>query len=181
MSVAGLDVRCFSSAGEFLDAHAARQFESGCVLLDVRMPGMGGPELHRAMLERNIALPVVFLTGYGDVPTSVDAMKMGAVDFLEKPVRGETLLATVRTALARQAASRLHAREVREIEGRIARLTPREREVMDHVVRGRLNKQIAFDLGISVKTVKVHRGKVMEKMEARSVAVLVDLCREARA
>jgi FixJ family two-component response regulator len=167
-------------AAEFLSAHAASQFDSGCVVLDVRMPGMGGPELHRAMLERKIALPVVFLTGYGDVPTSVDAMKMGAVDFLEKPVRGEALLATVRSALARQAAGRTHALEVRDIETRIARLTPREREVMEHVVRGRLNKQIAFDLGISMKTVKVHRAKVMEKMRARSVATLVELCREAR-
>jgi FixJ family two-component response regulator len=181
MRVAGLDVRSFGSADEFLNAHAASQFDSGCVVLDVRMPGMGGPELQRAMLERNITLPVVFLTGYGDVPTSVDAMKMGAVDFLEKPVRGEALLATVRSALARQAAVRTHAREVQEIGARIARLTPREREVMDHVVRGRLNKQIAFDLGISLKTVKVHRAKVMEKMQARSVAALVDLCHEARA
>lgn len=180
MRVAGLDVRSFGSADEFLSAHAASHFDSGCVVLDVRMPGMGGPELHRAMLERKIALPVVFLTGYGDVPTSVDAMKMGAVDFLEKPVRGEELLATVRSALARQAASRDRAREMREIEARIARLTPREHEVMDHVVRGRLNKQIAYDLGISLKTVKVHRAKVMEKMEARSVAMLVELCHEAR-
>jgi FixJ family two-component response regulator len=180
MRVAGLDVRSFGSADEFLSAHAASQFDSGCVVLDVRMPGMGGPELHRAMLERKITLPVVFLTGYGDVPTSVDAMKMGAVDFLEKPVRSEALLATVRSALARQAAVRDHAREVREIEARIARLTPREHEVMDHVVRGRLNKQIAYDLGISLKTVKVHRAKVMDKMEARSVAMLVELCHEAR-
>ncbi len=180
MRVAGLDVQSFGSADEFLSAHAASQFDSGCVVLDVRMPGMGGPELQRAMLERNITLPVVFLTGYGDVPTSVDAMKMGAVDFLEKPVRGEALLATVRSALARHAVRRTHAAEVREIEERIARLTPREREVMEHVVRGRLNKQIAFDLGISLKTVKVHRAKVMEKMQARSVAGLVELCREAR-
>jgi two-component system, LuxR family, response regulator FixJ len=181
MRVAGLEVRSFGSADEFLSAHAASQFDSGCVVLDVRMPGMGGPELQRAMLERHITLPVVFLTGYGDVPTSVDAMKMGAVDFLEKPVRGDALIATVRSALARQAAGRTHAREVREIEARIARLTPREHEVMQHVVRGRLNKQIAFDLGISLKTVKVHRAKVMEKMEARSVAGLVELCHAARA
>jgi FixJ family two-component response regulator len=181
MRVAGLDVKSFGSADEFLNAHAAAQFDSGCVVLDVRMPGMGGPELHRAMLERNIALPVVFLTGFGDVSTSVDAMKMGAVDFLEKPVRGEALLATVKGALARQAAGRTRALEVREIELRIARLTPREHQVMEHVVRGRLNKQIAFDLGISLKTVKVHRAKVMEKMQARSVAALVELCHETRA
>jgi len=180
MRIAGLDVKSFGSAAEFLSAHAASHFDSGCMVLDVCMPGMGGPELQRAMRERNIALPVVFLTGYGDVPTSVDAMKMGAVDFLEKPVRGDALIATVRSALARQAAGRSHAREVREIEERIARLTPREREVMEHVVRGRLNKQIAFDLGIALKTVKVHRAKVMEKMRAGSVAGLVELCHAVR-
>ena len=124
-------------------------------------------------------LPVIFLTGHGDVPTSVDAMKLGAVDFLEKPVLSETLIAAIRVAVARHAAGRERGRERREIESRLARLTPREHEVMVHVVAGRLNKQIASDLGISLKTVKAHRAKVMQKMDAKSLAALVDLCRDA--
>jgi FixJ family two-component response regulator len=143
------------------------------------MPGMRGPDLYRAMLQRKIDLPVIFLTGYGDVPTSVDAMKLGAVDFLEKPIRGELLVGAIRTALARNAAERQREHDRREIESRVARLSPREREVMGHVIEGRLNKQIAADLAISLKTVKAHRAKVMEKMDAKSVAALVDMCRAA--
>jgi FixJ family two-component response regulator len=124
-------------------------------------------------------IPVIFLTGHGDVPTSVDAMKLGAVDFLEKPVLGERLIAAIRVALQRHRAARELERERRGIEARLESLTPREREVMVQVVAGRLNKQIAGDLGISIKTVKAHRAKVMEKMRAASVAALVDLCHSA--
>jgi FixJ family two-component response regulator len=138
---------------------------------------MKGPELYRAMLARGLDLPVIFLTGHGDVPTSVDAMKLGAVDFLEKPVGGEVLVGAIRAALARQTERRRLDAERREIEARFAKLSPREREVMSHVIAGRLNKQIAADLGISLKTVKAHRAKVMEKTGAGSVAALVDLCR----
>ena len=149
------------------------------MLLDVRMPGMRGPDLYRAMLEKRIELPVIFLTGYGDVPTSVDAMKLGAVDFLEKPAPAEQLVAAIRAALARHAAWQRGDSERRAVEARVAKLTAREREVMSQVVAGRLNKQIAAGLGIALKTVKAHRAKVMAKMEADSVPALVDMCRIA--
>lgn len=177
VGAAGWNTKVFSSAGEFLaGGHGA---DPGCVLLDVRMPDMRGPDVYRAMIKRHIDLPVIFLTGHGDVPTSVDAMKLGAVDFLEKPVVAATLVATIRTALARDAAHRERESARREVAARIATLTPREFEVMGHVITGRLNKQIAADLGISLKTVKAHRARVMTKMDAKSVAVLVDLCRAA--
>jgi FixJ family two-component response regulator len=177
LDAAGWQSRIFTSAAELLAAEHVPD-RAACVLLDVRMPGMKGPELYRAMLARRIDLPVIFLTGHGDVPTSVDAMKLGAADFLEKPVRGEVLIAAVRTALARHAEHRERERKRRAIEERIARLSRRELEVMLHVISGRLNKQIASDLGISEKTVKAHRANVMDKMQARSVAGLVDACRE---
>jgi FixJ family two-component response regulator len=176
LEASGWQVRAFPSADAFL-AHAHPEANLACALLDVRMPGMKGLELQRAMAAAGLDLPVIFLTGHGDVPTSVDAMKQGAVDFLEKPVSAAVLVAAVRGALARHATLRERARERHAIEQRIARLSPREHEVMARVIAGRLNKQIAADLGIAEKTVKVHRGKVMEKMEARSVAALVELCR----
>jgi FixJ family two-component response regulator len=179
VGAAGWKAQAFTSAAEFLAAEREPEDGIGCVILDVRMPGMRGPELYRAMLDRNIDLPVIFLTGHGDVATSVDAMKLGAVDFLEKPVLGERLVAAIRVALERHVTRRRRSRTRRESEARLARLTPREREVMAHVVAGRLNKQIAVDLGISLKTVKAHRAKVMQKTDAKSVAALVDLCREA--
>jgi FixJ family two-component response regulator len=156
LSAAGLQVSTFSSSAEFLAPGSVPDGAPGCVVLDVRMPGMPGPQLHRAMLDRGIDLPVIFLSAHGDIPTTVDAMRMGAVDFLEKPVKGAAL-----------------------IERHLAALSDRERQVLDHVIAGRLNKQIAADLGISLKTVKVHRGRMMEKMDARSVAHLVDMCRTA--
>jgi len=178
VKASGWNVEVFASAAEFL-ARAPAMDGGGCMLLDVRMPGMRGPELQRAMARAGMSMPVIFLTGHGDVPTSVDAMKQGAVDFLEKPVRAEVLVAAIRQALVRHAEARLRASERHALEQRVARLSPREFEVMAQVVAGRLNKQIAADLGISEKTVKVHRGKVMEKMEAPSLAALVDLCRAA--
>jgi len=179
IEAAGWPAEVYVSADEFLASPGLRDADAGCVLLDVRMPGMKGPDLYREMLGRHVELPVIFLTGHGDVPTSVDAMKLGAIDFLEKPVPGEVLVRAIRGALARQAGERERRTQRREIEARMARLTHREREVMDHVIAGRLNKQIAADLNISLKTVKAHRGKVMEKMQARSVAGLVDMCRLA--
>jgi FixJ family two-component response regulator len=176
---AGWSVETFASATEFLEADGKGAQGLGCVLLDVRMPGMRGPELYRTMLDRKMDLPVIFLTGHGDVPTSVDAMKRGAVDFLEKPVRAEQLVGAIRTAIARHGVERKRANDRSEIESRLALLSTREREVMRHVIAGRLNKQIAGDLEISVKTVKAHRAKVMAKMEAKSVPALVDLCRAA--
>ena len=179
VGAAGWNAEVCASASEFLQPGRVQPEEPGCVLLDVRMPGMRGPELQRVMIERQMRLPVVFLTGHGDVGTSVDAMKLGAVDFLEKPVRAEKLVGAIKAALARDALDRARDRELRGIEARIAKLSRREREVMEHVVAGRLNKQIAADLSISLKTVKAHRAKVMEKMDVRTVPALVALCRAA--
>jgi FixJ family two-component response regulator len=179
VAAAGCEPRIYGSAAAFLEAGAADGGRRTCALLDVRMPGMKGPELYSAMLARNIDAPVIFLTGHGDVRTGVDAMKRGAVDFLEKPVPAELLMRTVQRALERHEKEREQRDLRRAIAARVARLTSRERQVMDHVIAGRLNKQIAADLDISLKTVKAHRGRVMEKMEARSVAGLVDMCRDA--
>jgi FixJ family two-component response regulator len=143
------------------------------------MPGMNGPEMHERLAQLGIDLPVVYLTGHGDVPTGVNAMKAGAVDFLLKPVEDQQLLDTVSQALARHAVQRKLARERDQCNARLARLSAREREVMESVIAGRLNKQIAYDLGISEKTVKAHRGRVMEKVEVRSVAELVRMCEAA--
>ena len=179
LGAAGWGTEWFASAAEFLEPGRVPEAAAGCVVLDVRMPGMKGPELQRAMVERRIDLPVIFLTGHGDVPTSVRAMKLGAVDFLEKPVSREVLVGAVRLAMERHAVQRRQASGRQALEARIALLSSREREVMEHVVAGQLNKQIAADLGISLKTVKAHRAKVMQKMDAPSLAALVDMCRDA--
>ncbi|HEV8017211.1 MAG TPA: response regulator [Steroidobacteraceae bacterium] len=174
----GWTVEAFASAREFLQRPP--YLGMGCVVLDVCLPELTGPELHIEMLARGIRLPVVFLTGHGDVPTSVSAMKRGAVDFLTKPVDQATLLCTVAEAVERHGAER-HDRQRREAtDGRLARLSPREREVMNHVIAGSLNKQIAQSMGITLKTVKVHRAHVMQKMGVNSVAALVHLCDGAR-
>ncbi len=170
---AGYAVEEFSSARAFLEQESPPG--PACVVLDVRMPRMTGPELFDRMLQKSMSLPVIFLTGHGDVPTSVRAMKDGAVDFLLKPVDGEKLLAAIRAAIERQAESSALEKHRDEVHARLSTLSPREREVMSHVVRGRLNKVIAADLGISEKTVKVHRQRVMEKTGAGSVAELVRL------
>jgi FixJ family two-component response regulator len=172
---AGWDTKVFARADEFLARVDGDT--TGCVLLDVRMPGMKGPELHRAMVDRGVALPVVFLTGHGDVRTSVEAMKLGAVDFLEKPVQRERLVAAIGEAIARGARERERRLEAAAARARVDSLSRREREVLTHVIGGRLNKQIAADLRISLKTVKAHRANVMRKMDAGSVAELVALCR----
>lgn len=173
----GWTSEAFSSAHEFMESPPSSG--SACVLLDIRMPGLTGLELHAWMADREISLPVIFLTGHGDVPTSVQAMKRGAVDFLEKPVDDQVLLETIHQAITLHAAEKSREDEQQEIKERYSRLTAREREVMEQVALGRLNKQIAADLGISLKTVKVHRARVMEKMEVRSVAALVHLCETA--
>jgi FixJ family two-component response regulator len=171
LRVSGYEVRAFRSAGEFLMEEDG--LRPGCVLLDVRMPGPSGLELQKAMSRRSDSLPIVFLTGHGDIPLSVRAMKAGAVDFLTKPVRKETLLAAVRAAVARDTESRAARDESRALRDRYALLSVREREVLAHVVAGRLNKQIAAAIGVSERTVKSHRSRVMEKMHAASVADLV--------
>lgn len=175
----GLAVETFGSAQEFLDQ--APEQRSGCLVLDVHMPGLSGPELHDILLERGIGLPVIYLTGRSNIATGVRAMKQGARDFLEKPVDADDLLVVVRQALQASRTAAGERKVIDDIRGRLAALSVREREVMEHVVRGRLNKQIAGDLGIAEKTVKVHRGRVMAKMKVRSVAELVHLCEQLAA
>jgi len=171
LRLSGYEVRAFRSAGDFLMKEDG--LRPGCVLLDVRMPGPSGLELQEALARYADSLPIVFLTGHGDIPLSVRAIKAGAVDFLTKPVRKETLLAAIRAALARDAGSRAARDETRSLRDRYERLSEREREVLAHVVAGRLNKQIAAAIGVSERTVKSHRSRVMEKMHASSVADLV--------
>ena len=177
MRTAGYDSRGYSSAQDFLREHDPSV--PGCAILDLTMPGLDGLELQQQLADENIERPIIFLTGRGDIPTSVRAMRAGAVDFLTKPVRREQLL----TAIARAEELDTKAREARikrqSVECRLANLTPREREVMMHVVAGRLNKQIAVSLGTVEKTVKVHRGRMMAKLGVRSVADLVRLTQQA--
>jgi FixJ family two-component response regulator len=171
LQVAGYEVRGYPSAGDFLMADSAGA--PGCLLLDVNMPGPSGFDLHEVLADHGIRLPVVFLTGYGDVPMSVRAMKSGAVDFLAKPVEPEPLLHAVREAIAREAAGRTTDDRRRALRTLYDDLTPREREVFAGVVAGRLNKQIADDIGASERTVKAHRAQVLGKMRVHSVAELV--------
>jgi RNA polymerase sigma factor (sigma-70 family) len=173
LNAAGYDVRAYSSAGEF--ALAIRDNRRGCVLLDVRMPGPSGLDLQEALAREDEPLPIIFLTAHGDVPTSVRAMKAGAVDFLTKPIERDVLLNAVRTALARDAQSHASHEELRDLRTRFAQLTPRERNVFELVVAGRLNKQIAAELGMAERTVKAHRAQVMAKLRVTSVAELVHL------
>ena len=172
---AGWKIEQYASATEFL-AQATRH-EVGCIVLDVSMPGMTGPELHAWMRDHQVSLPVIFLSGNCDVPISVQAMKRGAFDFLEKPADADVLLQAVEGAVEQHQRESARQAADDEVAGRIASLSAREREVMEHVVSGRLNKQIAADLGISEKTVKVHRGRAMGKMKVRSVARLVQVCK----
>jgi len=173
----GWHAEAFASAEEFL---ARPRFSgTGCLVLDVRMPDVTGPELRDRLAASHSMLPIIFLTGHGDVPTGVDAIKKGAVDFLLKPVDDEVLLQAIQRAVERHRAAQAHARELQRVRERVARLSDREREVMEHVIAGCLNKQIADALGIAEKTVKIHRGHVMQKMEVNSVAGLVHLCESA--
>jgi len=171
---AGHNVQTFASAREFLGTKTGSE-EADCLVLDVRMPGLTGIDLQRELQTMKRNLPIVFITGHGDIPMSVNAMKAGAVDFLPKPVKDTDLLRAIAQALARAHHDRAERRELEQIQQRVKKLTPREREVMSLVVRGLLNKQIAFDLGTVEKTIKVHRARVMEKMQVESLAELVRL------
>ena len=173
----GYDSRPFASPSEFLAQHDPSA--AGCAILDLSMPGLDGIELQQVLAKEAAHFPVIFISGKGDIPTSVRAMRAGAVDFLTKPVNANDLVAALARARA-QAENALRTRsELDAINARLARLTPREREVLEHVIAGQLNKQIAADLGTVEKTVKVHRGRMMEKMEARSVTDLVRLAERA--
>ncbi len=169
----GLAVETFSSAAEFLER--GRGEEPACLVLDVRLPESSGLDLQAELAKAGVAIPIVFITGHGSVPISVRAMKAGAADFLEKPVDEQELLDAAHRALERDRQARRERAEVADLRRRLASLTPREREVLLYVAAGRLNKQIAADLGTSEKTVKVHRARVMEKMEVSSLAELARL------
>jgi FixJ family two-component response regulator len=171
LSAAGLQARGFPSPAAFLQAHDPAT--PGCLLLDLALPGLDGLEVQQALSAADCARPIVFITGRGDIPTTVRAMKGGAVDFLTKPVKDRDLLAAVRNAIEIDRAAREAQAEMGALRQRLASLTPREREVLAHVVAGRLNKQIAADLGTVEKTIKVHRARIMEKMAVRSLADLV--------
>jgi FixJ family two-component response regulator len=170
---AGYRVRSFESAEQFLEMHDAQT--PGCLLLDICMPGLSGLELQRSLVSSPYGRPIVFLTGNGDVSTSVHAMKEGAVDFLTKPIDRTLMIAAVEQALRRDEEQRRQGAIRSMIHQRLETLTPRERQVMAQVICGRLNKQIAAELGTGEKTVKVHRARMMSKMVARSVAELVQL------
>jgi FixJ family two-component response regulator len=167
----GLSVETFGSGREFLEIKLPDV--PGCVVLDVRLPGHSGLDLQRELAEKEIHLPIIFITGHGDIPMSVQAMKAGAVEFLTKPFRDQDLLDAIGHAIDRDRAARKQRAELGELRECADSLTPRERVVMTHVVAGSLNKQIALELGSSEKTIKVHRGQVMHKMHAESLADLV--------
>jgi FixJ family two-component response regulator len=178
LEVAGFEARGYASTGEFL-LHPQPD-RPGCLLLDVRMPGPSGLDLQEALQRQGVSLPIVFLTGHADVTSSVRAMKAGAVDFLEKPVERGTLLAALRRALARDAIERAARDEAGRLRARFAALTPREREVFDRIVAGKLNKQIADELGTSERTVKAQRAQLMLKLGANSAAELGSLAERLR-
>jgi two-component system response regulator FixJ len=173
MDSVNLEHEIFESGDEFL-AKVTEQ-RPGCLVLDIRMPGLGGLELQEELIRRGNTLPIIFITGHGDVPMAVEAMQKGAVDFIQKPFRDQELLDRIREALAtdeeRREEQQLHA----EVNERLSRLTNREREVFDLVVTGKPNKVIAYELGVSQRTVEIHRARVMEKMQARSLADLVKM------
>jgi FixJ family two-component response regulator len=173
----GYDVRPFASPQEFLAQHDTTV--PGCAILDVSMPGLDGLQLQQALTAGGSHRPIIFLTGKGDIPTSVRAMRAGAVDFLTKPVSDKDLLGAIARGQEQDAKSRQIHDQLAAIQAKIAMLTPREREVLTHVVAGRLNKQIAGDLGTVEKTIKVHRGRMMEKLGVRTVADLVRMAEKA--
>ena len=167
----GVEHEAFASALDFLQHYDTRR--QSCLVADIRMPGLSGLELQQRLNEQRSEIPIIFITGHGDVPMAVTAMKSGAVDFLQKPFRDQDLIDRIHKALDRDGDARKGRAEREEIRARLALLTPREREVMERVVRGQANKVIAMDLGVSQRTVELHRARVMKKLRLRSVAELV--------
>ena len=174
LKLAGYEVATYPSAQQLLE-RLPDDNEPGCILLDVRIPGLSGPQLQGRLNELGSTLPIVFLTGHADTPTTVRTIKAGAEDFLTKPVEPEQLLGVIERALARHATARGERRRLEEMRALVAALTPRERQVFGRVVRGRLNKQIAHELGATERTIKAHRHQVMEKMKVQSLAELVSI------
>lgn len=172
----GQAVETFGSAQEFLDAYS--EDRPGCLVLDIRMPGMSGLELQQKLNEKHSILPIIFITGHGDVPMAVEAMQAGAVDFIQKPFRDQDLIDRINQALEKDGSNRAALGERNDIRRRLETLTPREREVLDLVVHGKANKVIAGDLKLSQRTVEIHRARVMEKMQASSLAHLVRMVLE---
>lgn len=179
MKSVGLAVETFSSAQAFLEAYDADR--AGCLVLDIRLPGMSGVELHESLNKQHAILPVIIITGHGDVPMAVQSMQRGAVDFIQKPFRDQDLLDRVNQALELDAQNRVDSRQQQAILDKLASLTPREREVLDLIVAGNANKVIAYELDVSQRTVEIHRARVMEKMGASSVAHLVRMVVQTQA
>ncbi len=171
LRAAGYEARAYSSGAEFLMSRPGRS--PGCVLLDMNLQGPSGLDIQEAMTRENVALPIIFVTGHGDVPATVRAMKAGAVDFLTKPIPNEALLSAVAMALAQDAEARSRRERLREARVLFETLTPRERAVFERVAEGKLNKQIAAEFGTAERTIKAHRAQVMRKMHVDSVAALV--------
>ena len=169
----GLEVECFATARDFLDRYDGRR--GGCLVLDVRMPGMSGLELQERLADRGIDIPIVMITGFGDVPMAVRALKRGALDFIEKPFTDQDLLDRIHEALERDRNRRAERARKEDIAARIAKLTPREHQVMDCVLAGKPNKVIAAELTLSPKTIEVHRARMMDKMQVASLAELLQL------
>jgi len=173
MDSVNIEHEIFASGDEFLEN--VDDNRAGCLVLDIRMPGLGGLELQDELLKRGSTIPIIFITGHGDVPMAVDAMQKGAVDFIQKPFRDQDLLDRIREGLKTDQERREEQQKHAEVAERLARLTNREREVFDLVVTGKPNKVIAYELGVSQRTVEIHRARVMEKMQARSLADLVKM------
>jgi len=171
MRSVGLKYEIFHSGDDFLSGYSGDR--AGCLVLDIRMPGLGGLELQEKLNEMGSTLPIIFITGHGDVPMAVEAMQKGAIDFIQKPFRDQDLLDRIGEALRADQERRSEREEKASVQGRIEKLTNRERQVMDLVVTGKPNKVIAYELGVSQRTVEIHRARVMEKMQARSLADLV--------
>jgi len=171
LTVSGFQVKTFSSAQEFLQTD--RTDTPGCLILDVRLPGLDGLELQKVLAEQGTAPPIVFITGHGDIPMSVRAMKAGAIDFLSKPFSEESLLNAVELAIEKSRRESALTADIASIRRRLSLLTPREMEVLKYVAAGQINKQIAVEMGVVEKTIKVHRSRVMHKLQAKSIADLV--------
>ena len=174
LRASGYEIAMYKSAKQLLE-QLPRDVGPSCILLDVQMPGLGGPELQDRLAQLGSTLPIVFLTGHGDIPTTVQAIKAGAEDFLTKPVPKNKLLNAIERAIARYQTTREQLNRLNALQALVATLTPREREVFELVVRGKVNKQIANELGISARTIKAHRQRVMEKVQVQSFAELVSI------